>query len=259
MVRELPIKAARDCCFSTGGQYFAATNGNTVHVYCTYTAASLAVLRGHNGKVGLGLGEQGGVHGCGGMHAGPAVFPLLQLTQLLTLWSNAGVTLPDRWRCPCAVPRAPLPCSASFVYKSFPYSFPPRRTSFPPEAQVHGLWWSSDDATLVTAGMDGAVYEWRVLEGRRTRDFVQKGWNYTCVVSGPTNVTGTGSTAASHMLQTAERCLPPAAGRHARCRLHRRHQRGGCQRPRRLHLCRRAGPQAACAGGRRRRRAAGGC
>lgn len=52
VVRELPIKAARDCCFSNGGQYFAVINGNTVHVYCTYTCNSLAVLRGHNGKVG---------------------------------------------------------------------------------------------------------------------------------------------------------------------------------------------------------------
>ena len=50
--------------------------------------------------------------------------------------------------------------------------------------QVRGLWWSCDDTTLVTAGVDGAVYEWRVLEGRRARDFVQKGWTYTSVVSG---------------------------------------------------------------------------
>lgn len=50
-VKELPIKASRDCCFSNGGQYFAAANSNTVHVYCAYTGTSLAVLRGHNGKV----------------------------------------------------------------------------------------------------------------------------------------------------------------------------------------------------------------
>lgn len=49
--------------------------------------------------------------------------------------------------------------------------------------QVRGMWWSYDDTTLVTAGIDGAVYEWRVLEGRRARDFVQKGLTYTCVVS----------------------------------------------------------------------------
>ena len=51
VVRELPLKAARDCAFSPGGQYFAAVNNNTVHVFCSYTCASLAVLRGHNGKV----------------------------------------------------------------------------------------------------------------------------------------------------------------------------------------------------------------
>ncbi|KAL4457327.1 hypothetical protein ABPG75_012192 [Micractinium tetrahymenae] len=96
LIKELPIKAAREACFSNGGQYFAVVNGNTVHVFCTYTGASLAVLRGHNGK-------------------------------------------------------------------------------------VRGLWWSSDDTALVTAGVDGAVYEWRVLEGRRVRDFVQKGWTYSCV------------------------------------------------------------------------------
>ena len=58
------------------------------------------------------------------------------------------------------------------------------RSPPPPRPQVRGLWWSHDDATLVTAGVDGAVYEWRVLEGRRTRDFVQKGWAYTAVVGG---------------------------------------------------------------------------
>ena len=51
-----------------------------------------------------------------------------------------------------------------------------------PYSQVRSLWWSPDDATLITAGVDGAVYEWRVQEGRRARDFVQKGWSYTAVV-----------------------------------------------------------------------------
>lgn len=58
MVKELPIKAARDVSFSNGGHFFAAANGNTVHVWCSYTAAPLAVLRGHNGKV-LSVGRQG--------------------------------------------------------------------------------------------------------------------------------------------------------------------------------------------------------
>ena len=52
VVRELPVKAARDLAFSNGGAYLAAANGNTVHVWCALTAAPLAVLRGHNAKVG---------------------------------------------------------------------------------------------------------------------------------------------------------------------------------------------------------------
>lgn len=50
--------------------------------------------------------------------------------------------------------------------------------------KVRSLWWSADDTALVTAGVDGAIYEWRVLEGRRVRDFVQKGWAYNCAVGG---------------------------------------------------------------------------
>jgi hypothetical protein len=57
VIKELPIKASREVCFSNGGQYFAAVNNNAVHVYCTHTCASLAVLRGHNGKVGCSLGR----------------------------------------------------------------------------------------------------------------------------------------------------------------------------------------------------------
>eukprot|EP00887_Chlorella_sp_A99_P007960 scaffold12.g7960.t1 len=96
-VRELPIKASRECAFSHGGAYFAAANGNSVHVHSAHTGAPLSVLRGHNGR-------------------------------------------------------------------------------------VRSLWWSADDAVLVTAGVDGAIYEWRVLDGRRDHDFVQKGWAFTSAV-----------------------------------------------------------------------------
>lgn len=58
---------------------------------------------------------------------------------------------------------------------------------------MRGLWWSSDDSNLVTAGADGAVYEWRVLEGRRARELVQKGWTYTAVVSAGTGWGGIAS------------------------------------------------------------------
>ena len=59
VIKELPIKASKDACFSNGGHYFAAVNNNAVHVYCTHTCASLAVLRGHNGKVGACGGAVG--------------------------------------------------------------------------------------------------------------------------------------------------------------------------------------------------------
>lgn len=116
VVREVPIKACRECSFSNGGQYFAAVNNNAVHVFQTYTGASLAVLRGHNGR-------------------------------------------------------------------------------------VRSLWWSTDDTVMMTAGVDGAVYEWRVMDGRRERDFVQKGWAYTCA---------TGTSAAAAAAATAASTGAPA-------------------------------------------------
>lgn len=51
LVKELGIKGCRECCFSTGGQYFAAVNGTTISIYNTYTCENVGNLRGHNGKV----------------------------------------------------------------------------------------------------------------------------------------------------------------------------------------------------------------
>ena len=51
--------------------------------------------------------------------------------------------------------------------------------------RVSTVWWSPDDSLLVTCGADGAVYEWRGTEGRRSRDFVQKGLQYACAVRRP--------------------------------------------------------------------------
>lgn len=50
-VKELGIKACRECAFSIGGQYFAAVNGTTISIYNTYTCENVGNLRGHNGKV----------------------------------------------------------------------------------------------------------------------------------------------------------------------------------------------------------------
>lgn len=48
---EVPIKACRECRFSPGGNYLAATNGNAIVVYDFHTGEKIADLRGHNSKV----------------------------------------------------------------------------------------------------------------------------------------------------------------------------------------------------------------
>jgi hypothetical protein len=48
------MQGCRECCFSTGGQYFAAVNGTTISIYNSYTCENVGNLRGHNGKVGSG-------------------------------------------------------------------------------------------------------------------------------------------------------------------------------------------------------------
>lgn len=41
--------------------------------------------------------------------------------------------------------------------------------------KVSALAWAPNDATLLSAGSDGAVYEWDVRDGKRAREFLQKG------------------------------------------------------------------------------------
>jgi len=95
--KEFAIKACRECRFSTGGQSFAAVNGNTIQIYSTYTCENIGNLRGHNGK-------------------------------------------------------------------------------------VKSIYWTQDDSRLISAGMDGAVYEWQVKETKRTSENVLKSCAYTCAV-----------------------------------------------------------------------------
>lgn len=99
-IKELGIKACRECFFSTGGQYFACVNGTTISIYNTYTCDNVGNLRGHNGK-------------------------------------------------------------------------------------VKSICWSPDDSKLVSAGVDGAVYEWRLKDFKREKEHVLKGCNYSSVVSTP--------------------------------------------------------------------------
>ncbi|MEW5319195.1 MAG: hypothetical protein WDW38_010360 [Sanguina aurantia] len=100
LVRELAIKGCRECCFSSGGQYFAAVNGTTISIYNTHTCENLGNLRGHNGK-------------------------------------------------------------------------------------VRSLHWSPDDSKIVSAGMDGAVYEWRLRDFKRDKEHVLKGCSYSSVLATP--------------------------------------------------------------------------
>jgi hypothetical protein len=51
--REFPIiKNCVICAFSTGGQYFAAVNGNNVHIFSTYNGLNVGTLRAHINQVG---------------------------------------------------------------------------------------------------------------------------------------------------------------------------------------------------------------
>lgn len=49
--KSIGIRSCSACCFSNGGQFFAAMHSTTIHVYYTYTCELLGHLRGHNGKV----------------------------------------------------------------------------------------------------------------------------------------------------------------------------------------------------------------
>ncbi|KAK9830297.1 hypothetical protein WJX72_010857 [[Myrmecia] bisecta] len=55
--------------------------------------------------------------------------------------------------------------------------------------KVRSIGWSPDDAKLVSAGVDGAVYEWKLRDFKREKENVLKGCNYTCVVATPDNHT----------------------------------------------------------------------
>eukprot|EP00741_Cyanophora_paradoxa_P020094 tig00021234_g19395.t1 len=51
--------------------------------------------------------------------------------------------------------------------------------------KVRSVHWSPDDSRLISAGMDGAVYEWKLKDFKREGENVLKSCNYTCVVGTP--------------------------------------------------------------------------
>lgn len=51
--------------------------------------------------------------------------------------------------------------------------------------KVRSLFWSPDDSHIVSAGMDGAVYEWRLKDFKREKENVLKGCSYSSVLASP--------------------------------------------------------------------------
>ena len=51
--------------------------------------------------------------------------------------------------------------------------------------RVRSVFWSPDDSRLTTAGMDGAIYEWRLRDFKRERETVHKGCSYTSIAVSP--------------------------------------------------------------------------
>ena len=60
--------------------------------------------------------------------------------------------------------------------------------------KIRSIHWSDDDTRLISSGMDGAVYEWNVFEGRRESENVLKSCSYYSAIlaskSGPIYATG---------------------------------------------------------------------
>ncbi|XP_072543115.1 cilia- and flagella-associated protein 57 isoform X2 [Salminus brasiliensis] len=55
--------------------------------------------------------------------------------------------------------------------------------------KVRSIAWSADDSRLVSCGMDGAVYEWNALNGKRESESVLKSCSYAGVTLSPDNKT----------------------------------------------------------------------
>merc|ERR1719440_959811 len=51
--------------------------------------------------------------------------------------------------------------------------------------KVRSIYWTQDDTRVISAGMDGAVYEWQLKDFKRTSENVLKSCSYTCAVCTP--------------------------------------------------------------------------
>lgn len=158
---QIPIKGCRDVLFSNGGQYFAAINGITLSIYNTYTCECVGNLRGHNGKVG----------GRGGRQAA-------MLMYVCVTFGVCCVAVQPRYARHSVNPCQPLVLMCHvLVNQHLVLSFILPRDVFP-IMQIRAMCWSSNDSRVVSAGADGAVYEWRLSDLRREKENVLKGCQY---------------------------------------------------------------------------------
>jgi len=70
---------------------------------------------------------------------------------------------------------------------------------------VKSLSWSVDDLGLVSAGIDGAVYEWKLSDFSRKEEHVTRNVHYSCVVYN--QVGDTAATLLQHCCNTAATLL----------------------------------------------------
>ncbi|KAJ3163963.1 Cilia- and flagella-associated protein 57 [Geranomyces variabilis] len=96
--REVGVRGCRECRFSTGGHLFAATHGNIIQIFNTWTGDNVANFKGHNGR-------------------------------------------------------------------------------------IKSLCWTPNDAYLVSAGADGAVYSWNLAELKRDNEYILKSTSYSCAIT----------------------------------------------------------------------------
>jgi cilia- and flagella-associated protein 57 len=55
--------------------------------------------------------------------------------------------------------------------------------------KVSSILWTRDDRRLLSAGKDGAVYEWRMRDFKREKEHVLKGCQYTSIAQTSDNIT----------------------------------------------------------------------
>ena len=70
------------------------------------------------------------------------------------------------------------------------------------------MFWSVDDSKLVSAGMDGAVYEWRLRDFKREKENVLKGCVYSSVLATPDCKTLYAAGAGQGRVSRVVRCGP---------------------------------------------------